>query len=74
VTATTAVRVVTETRQGWLTMSDLRVFTECWFAMSEYTNQDTTAAGAVEPVVMIEGQAGRISKISADLPIVPPPS
>jgi hypothetical protein len=68
VTATTAVQVVTETRQGWLTMPDLRTFVRVWDAAV-----DTMAAGdarsvAVEPVVMTEGQGGRLRKITAALP------
>lgn len=65
--AKTSVRVVTEAKQGWLTMADLRVFVECWDGLAEFAEHEGEPAD-VEPTVMIEGQAGRISKIQADLP------
>lgn len=69
-TAKTVVRVVTEARQGWLTMADLRTFVRVWDALREFElhRHPAGVTDAVEPTVMIEGQAGRVSKIQADLP------
>jgi hypothetical protein len=64
------VRVVTETRgAGYLSMSDLRTFINVWDALAEFSpGRPQADTDAVEPTVMVEGQAGRFSKIQADLP------
>lgn len=61
-------QVVTETTQGWLTMADLRTFVLVWDAAVEHMTADAVRAAAVEPVVVTEGQGGRLRKITAALP------
>ena len=61
-------QVVTEVKTGWLTMADLRTFVLVWGAAVEHMTADATRAAAVEPVVMTEGQGGRLRKITAALP------
>lgn len=66
--AKTVVQVVTTASrpEDFLTMADLRVFIECWEGLAEFA-EHTGEPADVEPVVVIEGQGGRIAKISADL-------
>jgi hypothetical protein len=66
--STTSVQVVTETKQGWLTMADLRTFVRVWDTAVEFMAAGSTRAEAAEPVVMTEGQGGRLRKITAALP------
>ena len=72
--AKTVVRVVTTAPQSqFLTMADLRTFVRVWDALREFElhRHPAGVTDAVEPTVMIEGQAGRMSKIQADLPDPP---
>jgi hypothetical protein len=69
VSASTSVQVITESRQGWLTMTDLRTFVRVWDALAEFAVVDgDERPGAVEPVVVTEGQGGRFRRITAALP------
>ena len=47
-------------------MADLRVFIECWDGLAEFA-EHTGEPADVEPVVMTDGQGGRIRKITAAL-------
>jgi hypothetical protein len=69
VSARTSVQVVTEAKSGWLTMPDLRVFVQCWDSILAFAEAAEDARpDAVEPVVVTEGQGGRLRKITASLP------
>lgn len=59
-----AVRVVAEAKDGWLTVDDLRGWLELWDTFSH-----GEAVDQAEPVFMFEGQGGRASRITAELPV-----
>jgi hypothetical protein len=62
------VQVVTEAKTGWLTMPDLRTFVRVWDAAVEFLATGDDQPESVEPVVITEGQGGRLRKITASLP------
>lgn len=60
-----AVRVVGDAEGGWLTTEDIRGWLALWDALRDaYGHPDAVA----EPVFMTEGQGGRVSRITAELP------
>lgn len=64
-----AVRVVGEAEGGWLTVGDLRGWLALWDDLSGSWGH---AHDSAEPVFMTEGQGGRVSRITAEMPVPSP--